>query len=146
MTSRVFAFLLFAFLLLCSGPLALVVAEVDEDSESGLGAGEEKTFEEDLQDAIEQQEFREEVDVEVISQIVDVAPEVELSNGDGDVSTTNNCTVDIDVFCTDITPGEGRLAKCLKEQLAEERLGNSQGRSVSEACKFELKSFEFTTD
>lgn len=143
MTSRVFAFLLFAFLLLCSGPLALVVAEVDEDSESGLGAGEEKTFEEDLQDAIEQQEFREEVDVEVISQIVDVAPEVELSNGDGDVSTTNNCTVDIDVFCTDITPGEGRLAKCLKEQLAEERLGNSQGRSVSEACKFELKSFEY---
>ena len=107
------------------------------------GGGTSETFEEDLADAIEQQEFREDVETEVVSHIVDVAPEADLTNGDGDVSTTFNCTVDIDVFCADVTPGEGRIATCLSQQIEEEKLGNSEGRRVSESCKYELKPFQY---
>ena len=104
--------LFLVLLLLCCyssalAPVSLLARaqEVDNEGEGGKET-EGITFEEDLQDAIEQQEFREEVDTEVTSHIVEVAPEIDLTNGDGDVSTTKNCTVDIDVFCTDITPGK----------------------------------------
>ena len=137
-------------LLVLSSSCALVARAEDEDYEEG-GSGDgyvspqkdSGDFAGDLADAIEQQEFREEADKEVVSHIVDVAPEADLANGDGDVSTTQNCTVDIDVFCSDVTPGKGRLAKCLQEQVNEEKVGNSEGRSVSESCKYELKSFQY---
>lgn len=137
-------------LLVLSSSCALVARAEDEDYEEG-GSGDgyvspqkdSGDFAGDLADAIEQQEFREEADKEVVSHIVEVAPEADLANGDGDVSTTQNCTVDIDVFCSDVTPGKGRLAKCLQEQVNEEKVGNSEGRSVSESCKYELKSFQY---
>ena len=150
--------LVFTLLLLCfvshfpsHAPCGFVRAEDDdvEDYESSNDAadleveaqGGEENFDQDLKDAIESQEFREDVDKKVHSHIVDAAPEIELTNGDGDVSTTHNCSVDIDVFCTDVAPGEGRIAKCLSEQISEEKLGNSEGRSVSESCKYELKTY-----
>ena len=46
------------------------------------------------------------------------------------------------VFCSDVTPGKGRLAKCLLLEQVNE-VGNSEGRSVSESCKYELKSFQY---
>ncbi|UPQ97486.1 putative Golgi apparatus protein [Chloropicon primus] len=127
-------------LLLSTTVVGLARAEGDSVATT---TSSDSDFKEDLADAIEQQEFREDVDKEVISHIVDVAPEVELTNGDGDVSTTQNCTVDIDVFCSDVTPGKGRLAKCLQEQVNEEKMGNAEGRSVSQSCKFELKTFQY---
>ena len=140
---RQLLYLFLVALLLLSTPYGFARAQEDEEYENEEGGDytEESSgdFKEDLADAIEQQEFREEADKDVVSHIVDVAPEVELTNGDGDVSTTHNCTVDIDVFCSDVTPGKGRLAKCLQQQVNEEKVGNSEGRSVSESCKYELK-------
>ena len=93
---KALSLVLVGFLVLSSS-CALVARAEDEDYEEG-GSGDgyvspqkdSGDFAGDLADAIEQQEFREEADKEVVSHIVDVAPEADLANGDGDVSTTHN--------------------------------------------------------
>ena len=43
------------------------------------------------------------------------------------------CEDDIDRFCKKVEPGEGRLAACLTEQLAEETTGNEEGEPAGRA-------------
>lgn len=109
----------------------------------GVVAGEKgKELQEKLQEAEEAQEFREEAFGPVVSDIISQAPPAELANGDGDVATTGNCGGDIDHFCVDIMPGEGRLSDCLTKQIQDEENGNTDGRKVSEDCKVELRAFK----
>ena len=97
-----------------------------------------------IKKASEDQEYREPLRENVTSHLVEEAEAATLANGDGDVSTINNCSIDIDVFCTNVQPGEGRIAKCLSQQLEEETLGNAQGRTVSDGCKLELRGFKIS--
>lgn len=47
----------------------------------------------------------------------------------------------MDASCFEVKPGEGRLAKCLTQQLAEELKPKFEGTKTSEACKKELDKF-----
>jgi golgi apparatus protein 1 len=70
------------------------------------------------------------------------APAAELANGDGDVSTIGACRNQIDFFCQDIVAGEGRIADCLGQQLAEEQQGKYEGTNkLTDDCKKELDDF-----
>lgn len=61
----------------------------------------------------------------------------------------NPCKADIEKFCKDVQPGEGRIVKCLKEHEAElsveckakdlELKGKVSG--VKEACQADLDKF-----
>lgn len=39
-----------------------------------------------------------------------------------------DCAGDIDNFCMDVKPGEGRISACLTKQLEEENKGNVEGK------------------
>jgi len=78
----------------------------------------------------------------VVSQIVAAADEVELQSGTGDLDTTGRCASDITHFCPETKPGEGRISKCLTNELAEEEKGNVQGRKISDDCKDEVRAFK----
>mmetsp|Transcript_2774 Transcript_2774/g.6902 ORF Transcript_2774/g.6902 Transcript_2774/m.6902 type:complete len:571 (-) Transcript_2774:276-1988(-) len=108
----------------------------------GAVADSGKELQEKLQEAEEAQEFREEAYSPVVSDIIPEAPPAELANGDADVATTGNCGSDIDHFCVDVMPGEGRLSDCLTKQIENEEEGNVDGRKVSEDCKLELRDFK----
>ena len=53
-----------------------------------------------------------------------------------------SCGGDIDSFCVDVMPGEGRLSGCLTKQIEDEEKGNTDGKKVSEDCKVELRAFK----
>ena len=78
----------------------------------------------------EAQDFREEAVDEVKAKVIEEAPGAILASGTGDVSTTNACAGDIDNFCPETKPGEGRIAECLTKQLDEEAKGNVQGGHI----------------
>lgn len=52
------------------------------------------------------------------------------------------CASEIDAFCKDVTPGEGRLSKCLTDQFQEEMQDKYTGPRVSEACHNEVDAFK----
>jgi Cysteine rich repeat len=55
------------------------------------------------------------------------------------------CAVDLNSLCTDVTPGEGRLAACLKARMADLSTSCSTVVSrevyVATACEADLKHF-----
>jgi len=67
---------------------------------------------------------------EVKAKIIEEAPGAILASGTGDVSTTMSCAGDIDNFCADTKPGEGRISECLTKQFQEEAKGNVEGGRV----------------
>lgn len=67
---------------------------------------------------------------------------VSLNSGDGDVSTTADCSSDIKFFCKTTKPGEGRIAACLGNQLDQEENGAVTGRKISAQCTEELRAFK----
>lgn len=77
----------------------------------------------------------------VVSSVVVEAPGATLQNGDGDISTTGTCEADIDALCSDVPPGESRLATCITTRLRNENRGNVSGRKVAQACRLELQHF-----
>ena len=52
------------------------------------------------------------------------------------------CQDELDKWCAAVKPGEGRLAKCLGDELAVEGQAGSKGTKISEACKKEVISFK----
>ncbi len=52
------------------------------------------------------------------------------------------CQDELDKWCAAVKPGEGRLAKCLGDELAVEGQAGSKGSKMSEGCKQELISFK----
>ena len=52
------------------------------------------------------------------------------------------CNVEVDQFCYEVQPGEGRLAKCLDDQLVEEGKNAYKGAKVTDGCKAELDKFK----
>ncbi len=58
------------------------------------------------------------------------------------VDLAGKCTDDLDLICPEVKPWEGRLAKCLSDQLAEEAKKDYKGDNhVSADCKKELDAF-----
>ena len=51
------------------------------------------------------------------------------------------CKAEVDQYCFEVKPGEGRLAKCLQEQLVEQQKSENTDTKVTEACKTELDDF-----
>ena len=47
----------------------------------------------------------------------------------------------MDAFCFEVVPGEGRLATCLKDQLAEESKANYDGAKMTDGCRKALDTF-----
>lgn len=82
-----------------------------------VAAEDGEALAEKVAEAAEAQEYREDAPQEVTSEIIKEAPPAVLNAGTGDVSTTGNCSADIDTFCADITPGAGRIAECLTGQI-----------------------------
>jgi hypothetical protein len=67
---------------------------------------------------------------------VELAPEVKLSAGTGDVDTTGPCQEDIQIFCPSVKPGAMQVAECLSNQIDDETEGRSEFTAqVSDACK-----------
>jgi len=98
---------------------------------------------EQIAEAAEAQEYREEAPQEVVAEIVAEAPPAVLNAGDGDISTTGACSADIDSFCVDVTPGGGRISDCLTGQIKEfEKNKEAQGESLSDDCLDELAEFK----
>ena len=52
--------------------------------------------------------------------------------------------MEVDQFCFEVQPGEGRLAKCLDDQLVEEGKPAYKGSKVSDGCKTELDTFKIS--
>uniref|UniRef100_A0A061QLM5 Golgi apparatus protein 1 n=1 Tax=Tetraselmis sp. GSL018 TaxID=582737 RepID=A0A061QLM5_9CHLO len=100
---------------------------------------------EQVAEAAQAQEYREEAPREVVSDVVKQAPAAVLNAGDGDVSTTGACATDIDSFCVDVTPGGGRIAECLTGHLKEaEKSKKAEAGSggLSTDCLDELAEFK----
>ena len=53
-----------------------------------------------------------------------------------------SCNVEVDQFCYEVQPGEGRLAKCLDDQLVEEGKASYKGAKVTDSCNAELDKFK----
>jgi len=53
-----------------------------------------------------------------------------------------SCQDELDKWCAAVKPGEGRLAKCLGDELAVEGQAGHKGVKISEGCKKELMSFK----
>jgi len=123
-----FAPLLAALLLLSATPL------------SYAATGEELA--EQVAEAAEAQEYREEAASPVISDIILEEPAAELNAGTGDISTTGACSSDIDSFCVDVTPGAGRIADCLSGQIKDADNVGDEARQVTSECQEELAAFK----
>ncbi len=52
------------------------------------------------------------------------------------------CLEELDQWCAAVKPGEGRLAKCITDQLADESKPGYAGTKTSEPCKKALTSFK----
>lgn len=107
MGTATFAPLVLAALLLVAGTVPPAAA----------ASGEELA--EQVAEAAEAQEYREEAAAPVVSDIIPEDAPAELNAGTGDISTTGACSVDIDEYCVDSTPGAGRIADCLSGQIRE---------------------------
>lgn len=108
-----------------------------------VNAAEGAELADQIAEAAEAQEYREEAPHEVIAEIVAEAPPAVLNAGDGDVSTTGACSADIDSFCVDITPGGGRISDCLTGQIKQaEKMKDAAGEGLSDDCLDELAEFK----
>jgi hypothetical protein len=65
-------------------------------------------------------------------------------SGTGDLSTTGDCSEDIERFCPEVKPGEGRINECLTNQQTDEDAGKSadSGGKLSDKCKEEVRAFK----
>lgn len=52
------------------------------------------------------------------------------------------CQEELDQWCAAVKPGEGRLAKCITDQLADEAKPGYAGTKTSETCKTALSTFK----
>ena len=57
------------------------------------------------------------------------------------MSSAGDCKAEVDQYCFEIKPGEGRLAKCLQQQLEEQAKAANSDPKITEACKQELDDF-----
>ena len=55
---------------------------------------------------------------------------------------TGPCQDELDKWCAAVKPGEGRLAKCLGDELLVEGQAGHKGARISAACEQELTSFK----
>lgn len=51
------------------------------------------------------------------------------------------CQTELEQWCANVKPGEGRLAKCMGDQLADEAKPGYKGTKTSAACGTELSRF-----
>ena len=82
----------------------------------------------------------------VVAQLTSVDPPAALRSGTGDLSTTGPCEAELDDACSDVRPGEGRLAECLLSALAgaaagAPRPGGGAPVVASDACRDDLLAF-----
>lgn len=78
----------------------------------------------------------------VKSQIIHLAPEVELLNN-GDISVKGECKGDIDTFCPHVKAGSSHLAECLQNRIEDEEEGTAEVSStVSKKCKEEVIDYK----
>eukprot|EP00873_Tetraselmis_striata_P011681 jgi/Tetstr1/431945/TSEL_002252.t1 len=130
MGTATFAPLVLAALLLVAGTVPPAAA----------ASGEELA--EQVAEAAEAQEYREEAAAPVVSDIIPEDAPAELNAGTGDISTTGACSVDIDEYCVDSTPGAGRIADCLSGQIREADKIGDEANQVSKECQDELEQFK----
>ena len=52
-----------------------------------------------------------------------------------------DCQTEVDQWCPAVKPGEGRLAKCMADQLAAEARADYKGGRTGKACARELDGF-----
>ena len=56
-------------------------------------------------------------------------------------SAAGKCKAEVDQYCFEIKPGEGRLAKCIQQQLEEQTKSENKDAKVTDDCKQELDDF-----
>ncbi|KAL6765625.1 hypothetical protein V8C86DRAFT_2455787 [Haematococcus lacustris] len=73
-----------------------------------------------------------------------LAPEAELINNIDDIDSAGNCEPEAKLYCSDVNAGEGRLADCLSDQIAESETDSSASGegSVSDACREDVYQFK----
>lgn len=80
-------------------------------------------------------------------QTIGFAPEAVILNND-DIDPTGNCLEEVKKYCEDIDVGEGRLAECVSELIAEAEVMGSETESdpvsVSDACREEVYQYKIT--
>lgn len=78
----------------------------------------------------------------VKSQIIQLAPEVELLNN-GDISVKGDCKGDINTFCAHVKAGSSHLAECLQNRIEDEEEGSAELLgTVSKECKEEVIGYK----
>ncbi|CAL5218414.1 g90 [Coccomyxa viridis] len=125
---------LFGVILLCTAALSWAET-TPEPAKSGA------ELDKAIESNVEAQDYAEET-APVRAQIIKGEPAALISSGTGDISTTGECQDELDKWCAAVKPGEGRLAKCLGDELTVEGQAGSKGAKMSEGCKKELTSFK----
>lgn len=65
------------------------------------------------------------------SEAVEEEPAAQLwGGGTGDLALQGPCEADLERFCKEVEPGEGRLASCITHQLEEEEEGDDDGEAA----------------
>lgn len=85
----------------------------------------------------------------VKSKEISFAPEVDLENGIDDIDTDDgSCKAEIKNYCSDVEAGEGKLADCLSEQIAQSEVGDdsTDSVSVSDECRETVYQFKIRRD
>lgn len=82
--------------------------------------------------------------VPVKNQEVKLAPEADLINGVDDIDPSGNCVVEVKKYCGELTAGEGRLANCLSDQIAEsESVDSEEGTdTISDSCREDVYQYK----
>ncbi|KAJ9518654.1 hypothetical protein QJQ45_018663 [Haematococcus lacustris] len=63
-----------------------------------------------------------------------LAPEAELINNIDDIDSAGNCEPEAKLYCSDVNAGEGRLADCLSDQIAESETDSSASGELHKFC------------
>ncbi|KAG2445817.1 hypothetical protein HXX76_000421 [Chlamydomonas incerta] len=83
------------------------------------------------------------------TQTISFAPSVEVANND-DIDPTGNCLMEIKKHCSDIEVGEGRIADCVSDLIAEAEVQEVEPEAdtdpveVSDACREEVYQYKIS--
>nr|QOL01068.1 putative extracellular protein CSOL_002 [Pseudococcomyxa simplex] len=120
---------------LCAPTLLEAAAPAPQPAKSGA------ELEKAIEANVEAQDYQEET-VPVNAQVIKAEPAALIASGTGDISTTGPCQEELDQWCAAVKPGEGRLAKCITDQLADESKPGYAGTKTGEKCKKALDDFK----
>ncbi|KAG1656262.1 hypothetical protein FOA52_011910 [Chlamydomonas sp. UWO 241] len=73
--------------------------------------------------------------------IVDFAPDADVTNDD-DIDEEGKCAKEVKTYCDDVDEGEGKLADCISDAIAEGETGGDSTPTISDPCREEVFQYK----